>query len=71
MNDLDEINAKGGASTLRTASVPVSPEWGMRRKLKAPVIQPGWMSFGLLDRAHLDHASFRRHKIRVFAMDTT
>lgn len=21
--------------------------------------------------AHLDHASFRRHKIRVFAMDTT
>lgn len=29
------------------------------------------MSLGLLDRAHLDHASFRRRKIRVFAMDTT
>lgn len=29
------------------------------------------MSFGLLERAHLGHASFRRHKIRVFAMDTT
>jgi hypothetical protein len=26
---------------------------------------------GILERAHLGHASFRRHKIRVFAMDTT
>lgn len=27
--------------------------------------------FGLLDRAHLNHASFRRHKIRVVVMDIT
>lgn len=36
MNVLDEINAKWGRGTLRTASVPVSPEWGMRRELKSP-----------------------------------
>ncbi|WRS37763.1 DUF4113 domain-containing protein [Pseudomonas aeruginosa] len=30
------MNAKGGASTLRTASVHVSPEWGMRRELNSP-----------------------------------
>ena len=36
MNVLDEINAKWGRGTLRTASVPVSPEWGMRIELKSP-----------------------------------
>lgn len=36
MNVLDEVNAKWGRGTLRTASVPVSPEWGMRRELKSP-----------------------------------
>ncbi|WP_312728210.1 translesion error-prone DNA polymerase V subunit UmuC [Stutzerimonas kunmingensis] len=36
MHVLDEINAKWGRGTLRTARVPVSPEWGMRRELKSP-----------------------------------
>ncbi|QUN70688.1 DUF4113 domain-containing protein (plasmid) [Pseudomonas sp. JS425] len=33
MGVLDEINGRWGRGTLRTASVPVNPEWGMRREL--------------------------------------
>lgn len=30
---LDEINGRWGRGTLRTASVPINPEWGMRREM--------------------------------------
>jgi DNA polymerase V len=33
MGVMDEINGRWGSGTLRTASVPVNPEWGMRREL--------------------------------------
>ncbi|KQW11953.1 MULTISPECIES: translesion error-prone DNA polymerase V subunit UmuC [Pseudomonas] len=33
MGVLDEINERWGRGTLRTASVPSSPEWGMRREM--------------------------------------
>ncbi|EJN34245.1 hypothetical protein PMI35_00564 [Pseudomonas sp. GM78] len=33
MTVLDEINQRWGKGTLRTASVPVNPAWGMRREL--------------------------------------
>lgn len=48
---------------MRTACVPGSPESGVRRELKSPSYT------GLLERAHLGHASFRCHEIRVFAID--
>jgi DNA polymerase V len=30
---LDQINGRWGRGTLRSASVPVNPEWGMRREI--------------------------------------
>ena len=30
---LDEINGRGGRGTLRAASVPSKPDWGMRREI--------------------------------------
>jgi DNA polymerase V len=33
MGVLDQINGRWGRGTLRTGSVPVDPEWGMRREL--------------------------------------
>ncbi|MEB0222212.1 DUF4113 domain-containing protein, partial [Pseudomonas sp. AB12(2023)] len=33
MSVLDAINGKWGRGTLRVASVPATPEWGMRRNL--------------------------------------
>ncbi|MCF5590864.1 DUF4113 domain-containing protein, partial [Pseudomonas syringae] len=33
MATLDMINGKWGRGTLRTGSVPVVPDWGMRREL--------------------------------------
>ncbi|MEE1889519.1 Y-family DNA polymerase [Pseudomonas carassii] len=33
MSMLDEINGKYGRGTMRTASVPDSPDWGMRREM--------------------------------------
>ncbi|MGE7813061.1 translesion error-prone DNA polymerase V subunit UmuC [Pseudomonas sivasensis] len=33
MTVLDQINGRWGAGTLRSASVPTNPEWGMRREL--------------------------------------
>ncbi|KPW93071.1 RulB protein [Pseudomonas syringae pv. castaneae] len=33
MAALDSINGKWGRGTLRTGSVPVTPDWGMRREL--------------------------------------
>lgn len=33
MGVLDEINQRWGRGTLRTGSVPVSPDWGMRREM--------------------------------------
>ena len=33
MSVLDEINQRWGRGTLRAASVPVNPAWGMRREL--------------------------------------
>lgn len=36
MGVLDQINAKWGRGTLRPASVPTSPDWGMRREMMSP-----------------------------------
>ncbi|WP_135186013.1 DUF4113 domain-containing protein, partial [Pseudomonas syringae] len=33
MAALDMINGKWGRGTLRTGSVPATPDWGMRREL--------------------------------------
>ena len=33
MRVLDEINGRWGRGTLRTASVPIQPDWGMRREM--------------------------------------
>lgn len=33
MRTLDTINARWGRGTLRTATVPVEPDWGMCREL--------------------------------------
>ncbi|KPW70005.1 hypothetical protein ALO81_200220 [Pseudomonas cannabina] len=33
MAALDSINGKWGRGTLRTGSVPMTPDWGMRREL--------------------------------------
>jgi DNA polymerase V len=33
MTVLDQINERWGKGTLRSASVPVNPEWGMRREM--------------------------------------
>lgn len=33
MTVLDEINGKYGRGTMRTASVPRTPDWGMRREM--------------------------------------
>ncbi|MNP86470.1 DNA polymerase V subunit UmuC [compost metagenome] len=30
---LDQINERWGRGTLRAASVPVNPDWGMRREM--------------------------------------
>lgn len=30
---LDEINGRWGRGTLRAASVPIKPDWGMRREM--------------------------------------
>ena len=36
MQALDRVNGKWGRGTLRLASVPVAPDWGMRRELLSP-----------------------------------
>jgi DNA polymerase V len=33
MTVLDQINNRWGRGTLRAASVPLNPEWGMRREM--------------------------------------
>jgi DNA polymerase V len=33
MSVLDEINARWGRGTLRTGSVPIDPDWALRRDL--------------------------------------
>jgi DNA polymerase V len=33
MGVLDEINQRWGRGTLRTGSVPATPDWGMRREM--------------------------------------
>jgi DNA polymerase V len=33
---LDQINGRWGRGTLRSASVPVDPDWGMRREMMSP-----------------------------------
>jgi DNA polymerase V len=33
MKTLDTINARWGRGTLRSATVPIEPDWGMRREL--------------------------------------
>jgi DNA polymerase V len=33
MGVLDAINSRWGRGTLRVASVPTDPEWGMRREI--------------------------------------
>lgn len=33
MTVLDQINGRWGRGTLRSASVPADPDWGMRREM--------------------------------------
>lgn len=42
MNVLDQINHRWGRGTLRPASVPPSPGWGMRRDMKSPSFTTRW-----------------------------
>lgn len=42
MGVLDQINARWGRGTLRPASVPVTPGWGMRRELLSPRYTTDW-----------------------------
>lgn len=39
---LDQINHRWGRGTLRPASVPASPGWGMRRDMKNPSFTTRW-----------------------------
>ncbi|UAW97580.1 DUF4113 domain-containing protein [Halopseudomonas nanhaiensis] len=42
MSVLDQINHRWGRGTLRPASVPPSPGWGMRREMKSPSFTTRW-----------------------------
>lgn len=42
MNVLDQINQRWGRGTLRPASVPPAPGWGMRRDMKSPSFTTRW-----------------------------
>lgn len=42
MSVLDQINHRWGRGTLRPASVPPSPGWGMRRDMKSPSFTTRW-----------------------------
>lgn len=37
MNVLEEINGRWGRGTLRTGSVHLDPEWGMRREMMSQI----------------------------------
>lgn len=42
MNVMDKINHRWGRECLRTAAVPMSPDWGMRRALLSPSYMSNW-----------------------------
>lgn len=42
MNVMDRINKRWGHECLRTAAVPLSPDWGMRRALLSPSYMTSW-----------------------------
>ena len=42
MSVLDQINQRWGRGTLRPASVPRAPQWGMRREMKSPSFTTRW-----------------------------
>lgn len=42
MNVMDKINKRWGHDCLRTAAVPLSPDWGMRRALLSPSYMTSW-----------------------------
>lgn len=42
MSVMDRINRRWGSECLRTAAVPLSPDWGMRRALLSPSYMTNW-----------------------------
>lgn len=42
MSVMDKINKRWGHDCLRTAAVPLSPDWGMRRALLSPSYMTSW-----------------------------
>ena len=42
MSVMDKINRRWGHDCLRTAAVPLSPDWGMRRALLSPSYMTSW-----------------------------
>ncbi|MBW1246667.1 Y-family DNA polymerase [Pseudomonas tolaasii] len=42
MNVMDKINKRWGHDCLRTAAMPLSPDWGMRRALLSPSYMTSW-----------------------------
>lgn len=46
MGVLDAINGRWGRGTLRVASVPTDPDWGMRREMMSQSSRRGLISFG-------------------------
>lgn len=42
METMDKINRRWGHDCLRTAAIPLSPDWGMRRALLSPSYMTSW-----------------------------
>ncbi|AUZ62113.1 Error-prone, lesion bypass DNA polymerase V (plasmid) [Pseudomonas sp. XWY-1] len=42
MTTMDKINQRWGHDCLRTAAVPLTPDWGMRRELLSPSYMTSW-----------------------------
>lgn len=42
MATMDKINRRWGHDCLRTAAVPLTPDWGMRRALLSPSYMTSW-----------------------------
>jgi DNA polymerase V len=42
MRVMDKINRRWGRECLRTAAVPMAPDWGMRRELLSPSYMTDW-----------------------------
>ncbi|WP_326839247.1 DUF4113 domain-containing protein [Pseudomonas sp. BIGb0427] len=54
MGVLDTVNSRWGRGTMRLASVPVDPSWGIRREMVS------------VRRTHLPDSSFKGDGVRVF-----